>query len=179
MWGLFAMEDIPPGAFVVEYVGEVVTKKIGDIRGTHYDKIGCSYLFDMNDPLDEESYEIRVNQAFNDSFFPFCIDAGLYGNESRFINHSCDPNLRSFNLVHNCESQTFHSIGLFASRKISKGEELSLDYMWDQHLLDVIDEDVPCLCGSQICRGFLMKAKVVKKRNKLNSEPSSLAIKKA
>jgi SET domain-containing protein len=104
MWGLFAMEDIPAGAFVVEYLGEVVTKKIGDIRGTHYDKIGCSYLFDMNDPLDEESYEIRVNQAFNDSFFPFCIDAGLYGNESRFINHSCDPNLRSFNLVQDCES---------------------------------------------------------------------------
>ena len=104
MWGLYAMEDIMPGAFVVEYVGEVVTKKAGDIRGTHYDKLGQSYLFDMNDPQEDESYELRVNQAFNDSFFPFCIDAGLYGNESRFINHSCDPNLRSFNLVVNCES---------------------------------------------------------------------------
>lgn len=50
MWGLFAMEDIMAGALVVEYVGEVVTKKIGDIRGTHYDKLGQSYLFDMNDP---------------------------------------------------------------------------------------------------------------------------------
>jgi hypothetical protein len=40
MWGLYAMEDIMPGAFVVEYVGEVVTKKAGDIRGTHYDKLG-------------------------------------------------------------------------------------------------------------------------------------------
>jgi len=50
MWSLFALEDIMQGAFVIEYIGEVLTNKYGDIRGTHYDKIGCSYLFDMNDP---------------------------------------------------------------------------------------------------------------------------------
>ena len=27
MWGLFAMEEIPIGAFILEYVGEMVTKK--------------------------------------------------------------------------------------------------------------------------------------------------------
>lgn len=49
MWGVVALEEIPPGAFIAEYCGEIVTKKQGDIRGTFYDKYGLSYLFDMND----------------------------------------------------------------------------------------------------------------------------------
>lgn len=153
------MEDIPAGAFVIEYQGEVITKKYGDIRGTHYDKIGCSYLFDMNDPLQEETFEMRVNQSYNECFFPFCIDAGFYGNESRFINHSCDANIRTFNLVNKCESSVMHSIGLFTTRKIAKGEEITIDYHWDKNVLDVIDEDVLCLCGTYGCRGYLMRAK--------------------
>lgn len=56
-WGLYAMEDISPGAFVCEYLGEVITKKLGDIRGTYYDRLGSSYLFDMNDPAPEETFE--------------------------------------------------------------------------------------------------------------------------
>ena len=44
-----------------EYTGEVVTKDKADIRGTLYDKLGASYLFDMNDPKEEEVYEIEVN----------------------------------------------------------------------------------------------------------------------
>ena len=37
MWGLFAREAIPAGAFVVEYAGEVLTAKEGDRRGKIYD----------------------------------------------------------------------------------------------------------------------------------------------
>lgn len=50
MWGLYALEDIPAGAFLFEYTGEIITKKEGDKRGREYDKIGMSFLFDMNDP---------------------------------------------------------------------------------------------------------------------------------
>ena len=52
----------------------------------------------------------------------------FYGNEARFINHSCDSNVQSFNLTGQVDSITYHSIGLFASRKILAGEELTLDY---------------------------------------------------
>jgi len=58
MWGLFALEDIPAGAYVVEYVGEVLTAKVGDKRGRIYDKIGMSYLFDMNEPDDTDEYDM-------------------------------------------------------------------------------------------------------------------------
>ena len=162
-WGLFAMEDIIPGAFVCEYLGEVITKRLGDIRGTYYDKLGCSYLYDMNDPLPEEFQEIQMNVAAHDGFFPFCIDGGLYGNESRFINHSCDPNLVTFNLISEVDSQTFNSVGLFAKKKITAGEELSIDYSWDSCPIETISKDIPCLCGSYGCRGSLMRAKKLAK----------------
>jgi SET domain-containing protein len=51
MWGLYALEEIPQGAFIMQYTGEIVTKKWGDMRGSYYDYNGLSYLFDMNDPL--------------------------------------------------------------------------------------------------------------------------------
>lgn len=89
MWGLFALEDIPAGAFVLEYIGEIITKKEGDQRGKEYDKIGMSYLFDMIDPDESNEFEMQVQACYNDDFFPLCIDAANYGNESRFINHSC------------------------------------------------------------------------------------------
>ena len=57
MWGLVAMEEIPAGAFLMEYVGEMVTKKQGDMRGTYYYSNGLSYLVDMNEALIDEHRE--------------------------------------------------------------------------------------------------------------------------
>jgi hypothetical protein len=112
----------------MQYTGEIVTKKWGDMRGSYYDYNGLSYLFDMNDPLESEKTEENVQLVFDGEFFPLCVDSMFYGNESRFINHCCDPNVQSFNLCGEVESQTLHKIGLFAIRKINKGEELSMDY---------------------------------------------------
>lgn len=131
MWGLYAMEVIPQGAYILEYRGEVVTKKQGDMRGSYYDSKGLSYLFDMNDPNEDESREADIQLGYHGEFFPLCLDSMFYGNESRFINHSCDPNCQSFNLGGQVESQTLHRIGLFSSRKILVGEELTMDYSWD------------------------------------------------
>lgn len=60
MWGLFALEPIPAGAFIFEYLGEVITAKEGDKRGKTYDQIGMSYLFDMNEPDESNEYDMRV-----------------------------------------------------------------------------------------------------------------------
>lgn len=104
MWGLFALEDVEEGAQLCEYKGEIVTKKHGDMRGSFYDNQGLSYLFDMNDPEEKEKREEKIQQAYNYEFFPLCIDSMFFGNESRFINHSCDPNIQSFNLCGQVES---------------------------------------------------------------------------
>lgn len=60
MWGIFSMDEIPSGALIMEYRGEVITKKEGDKRGFEYDKLGMSYLFDMNDPFESDNFETMV-----------------------------------------------------------------------------------------------------------------------
>lgn len=77
-----------------------------------------SYLFDMNDPDENDEYDMRIQESSYEDFFPLCIDAAYYGNESRFINHSCDPNLKSFNIITDIEGYTYHRIGLFATKQI-------------------------------------------------------------
>ena len=128
------------------------------MRGSYYDDKGLSYLFDMNDPDEENDLDQLIQTGYRYEFYPLCLDSMFYGNESRFINHSCDSNIQSFNLSGSFESQTLHKIGLFASRKILKGEELTMDYQWDKNEL-AIPKDIKCLCNSEKCRGFLMRAK--------------------
>lgn len=36
---------------------------------------------------------VKRNEEVSENAPEFCIDAGLYGNVARFINHSCEPNL--------------------------------------------------------------------------------------
>jgi SET domain-containing protein len=62
MWGLFTQEFIPAGAFVLEYVGEVITASNGDKRGKVYDRLGMSYLFDMNDFDEDDSLDKKQQQ---------------------------------------------------------------------------------------------------------------------
>lgn len=72
-WGLFADEKIPAEKFVIEYKGEVIDKTELEKR---FERSRLSHNF----------YFIALE---NGSF----IDASIYGNESRFINHSCEPNV--------------------------------------------------------------------------------------
>lgn len=63
--------------------------------------------------------------------------------EVRFINHSCDANVKNF--------------GKFdkAARDIRKGEELTYDYS----ILVAPDERIRCRCGSKNCRKIIKARK--------------------
>ena len=63
--GLFAQQDIPRGAFVTEYWGELLTDKQADERSG-------KYLFQMDNGK--------------------TIDGATRKNVARYINHSCKPN---------------------------------------------------------------------------------------
>ncbi|XP_060071011.1 histone-lysine N-methyltransferase SUV39H1-like [Ylistrum balloti] len=113
-WGVKTMQKIKKGSFVVEYVGEVITNEEAERRGRYYDAVGRTYLFDLD---------------YNDGDCPFTVDAGYYGNVSHFINHCCDPNLEVFGVWINALDPRLPRIALFSRRDISKGEELTFDYM--------------------------------------------------
>ncbi|KAG1112178.1 hypothetical protein G6F42_014815 [Rhizopus arrhizus] len=114
-WGVRSLQDIPKGTFIEEYIGEVISVEEGDRRGVVYDRLGCSYLFDMD---------------FAQSELPtrYVIDSYALGNVSRFFNHSCSPNLEVFAVFYDSADNQMHRLAFFAKRDIRKNEELCFDY---------------------------------------------------
>ena len=108
------MENIKAGTFVVEYVGEVITGDVAEERGKKYDAEGRTYLFDLDFNPGEENI--------------YTVDATFYGNLSRFINHSCDPNLSIFSVFINNLDPNMPQLAMFAKRDIKRGEQITFDY---------------------------------------------------
>ncbi len=85
---------------------------------------------------------------------PFIMDASIYGNISKFINHSCAPNLFSQNVFIDTYDFRFPWIAFFASTTIKAGTELCWDY---GYIIDSIkDRSLKCYCNSSKCRGRLL-----------------------
>ncbi|XP_043713692.1 histone-lysine N-methyltransferase SUVR5-like isoform X2 [Telopea speciosissima] len=143
-WAVRAAEAISRGTFVCEYIGEVLNDQEANRRGERYDSEGCSYLYDIDTHINDLN-------GLTEGAVPYVIDATKYGNVSRFINHSCAPNLVNYQvLVESMDCQLAH-IGLYASRDIAMGEELAYDYRYK--LLP--GGGRPCNCGAPNCRGRL------------------------
>jgi SET domain-containing protein len=70
------------------------------------------------------------------------IDGGVGGSGAELVNHSCSPNLVS-------RIMKGHIIYM-SLRAIQKGEELTVDYNYDE-----TDETMNCLCGTEGCRGVI------------------------
>jgi len=86
-----------------------------------------------------------------DDRYSLWIEDGLYFDmvdQTRFINHSCDPNSYVDTGVSD-DGQVWATV--IALRSIAIGEELSYDYAFPAHLAE------PCRCGSSKCRGLIME----------------------
>lgn len=127
-WGVRAMQDIPQGSFICEYVGELISDAEADVREDD------SYLFD----LDNKDGEV------------YCIDARYYGNISRFINHLCDPNIIPVRVFMLHQDLRFPRIAFFSSRDIFTGQELGFDY--GDRFWDIKSKYFTCQCGSEKCK---------------------------
>ena len=127
-FGAFATRRIPRGTCIIEYVGERISPKEADARYAE-DGAGAPVLLFV------------VNKRT-------VIDAGVSGNEARFINHSCEPN---------CEAVIdSRHIYIEALRTISPGEELSYDYNLTRDEQDDSQYYV-CHCGASTCRGTMLE----------------------
>ncbi|CAI4231880.1 unnamed protein product [Auanema sp. JU1783] len=132
-FGVRAAELIKRGSFVCQYAGEIIGKEEVELRAT-------TRRF--------HNYVFTVKEHCNgDTNFTY-IDPKYRGNLARFINHSCEPNLL---IVPVRVSRPVPLIGLFASRDIDIGEELSYDYGLPEQMNNL----KKCLCGTASCRGYL------------------------
>jgi uncharacterized protein len=129
--GVFAVGRIRKGTRIVEYVGERISHAEADRRYQHKD-LGDAHTFLFI--VDQQTV----------------IDAGVDGNEARFVNHGCEPNCES--VIEN--SQVF----IQALRPIEAGEELTYDYQIQREADDPPDIDAifACRCGSARCRGSML-----------------------
>ncbi len=130
--GAFAVRPIRKGTRIIEYLGERISSAEADLRYR-----------------DDQSEHPHVLLFTVDS--RTVIDAGVGGNDARFINHSCDPN---------CEAITENRrIWIYALRNIKVGEELTYDY---NLTIDPTDREAQetlyaCRCGAKNCRGTMLK----------------------
>lgn len=111
-YGVFANRDIPKGTYVGEYTGTV--RQLNRFKPDHN-----AYCF---------HYPTRFW-----SWKYFMIDAFHAGNETRFINHSNDPNLQPQCLV-DADHRLLHLV-FFAAKDIDKGSQLTFNYgpdFWKQ-----------------------------------------------
>ncbi len=129
--GVFATRRIRKGTRIIEYVGERLTHEEADRR------------YEDHDVNDNHTFLFIVDRNT-------VIDAGVGGNASRFINHSCDGN---------CESVIEKGrVFIEAVRTIQPGEELGYDYEIGREPDDPpnVDEIFACRCGSPKCRGTML-----------------------
>ncbi|XP_047941753.1 probable inactive histone-lysine N-methyltransferase SUVR2 isoform X2 [Salvia hispanica] len=147
-WGLRTLEDLPEGAFVCEFVGEVLTNSefFGRIlRSTKQEKYSYPMVLDAHWGAKES---LKNEEAL-------CLDASNYGNVARFINHRCyDSNLVEIPVKVETSDHHYYRLALFTARKITVMEELTWDYA-----IDFDDHDHPvkafhCQCGSKFCRNI-------------------------
>lgn len=159
-WGVRSTVDIKEGQYVDKYVGEIITSEEANQRREDSDIAQRKdvYLFALDKFSDPESNDPRL------AGLPFEVDGEFKSGPTRFINHSCDPNLRSFARVGDHADKHIHDLALFAIRSIPAGEELTFDYV-DGITEDDEDELLnnpektknmeKCLCGADNCRGYL------------------------
>lgn len=79
-WGLRTLEELPQGAFICEYVGEILTNIELYERNTkrsNKDKHVYPVLLDADWSTEEN---LKDEEAL-------CLDATTFGNIARFINH--------------------------------------------------------------------------------------------
>ena len=102
-WGVYATRAISKNTRIIDYAGEKISNQESLKREGRYIKNGHIWCFKL------------TNRTV--------IDAGVGGNDARFINHACTPN---------CSIHIYDgTIWIRANRAIRKGEELTYHYNTD------------------------------------------------
>jgi uncharacterized protein len=102
-WGVYATERISKNKRIIDYAGEKISNRESLKRERRYIQRGHIWCFKL------------TNRTV--------IDAGVGGNNARFINHSCRPN---------CYIDIKDGvIWIRAAKTIPKGQELTYNYNTD------------------------------------------------
>jgi hypothetical protein len=141
--GAFATRKIAAGALIDEYEGERISASRAAKR----------HGKNRNDPHHTFFFSLESGRV---------IDGASGGNDSRWINHACEPNCKAV--------EEDGRIFIYALRDIGRGEELSYDYaliVAERHT-PALKRAYACRCGTGSCRQTMLapKRKITKKAQK-------------
>lgn len=137
--GVYAREPIRHGRRIAEYTGqrlpwkEAMKREPSDPKNPYH-----TFLFSL------DSGDV--------------VDGAIDGNDSRWINHSCDPN---------CTTRERNGrVYVYALHDIWPGQELFYDYnlVPAERRTKKLEKEFGCLCGSENCRGTMLAPKKSKSR---------------
>lgn len=139
--GVFALVPIRRDELIMEYTGEVIPWSEAVRRHPHDpSQPDHTFYFHLSDEL--------------------VIDGNVNGNEARWINHSCAPNVEA--------DDDSGQVYLLALRDIQPGEELFFDYglVIDERYTPALKKRFECRCGAPRCRGTMLAPKREKRAAK-------------
>lgn len=143
---MFATTKIRKGSRIIEYQGKHRPwKEAENDEPTNPDEPHHTFLFSLDNGD--------------------VIDAGINGNDARWINHSCEPN---------CETiEEDDRIFVHALRTLRPGEELFYDYKVDpaERRTRKVEQNYACRCGTAKCRGTMLEPVKRRRRPRARRKP--------
>ena len=142
------LQPILKAQYISEYSGELVSHNEAKLRVSRMKKEDNNYLLVLKEHVAE------------DKVLKTHIDATRQGNVTRFMNHSCEPNM---DIVPVRVNVPVPKLCLFSIRNIECGEELTFHYNGKRNpndgnsrsVKDNITSSRKCLCGTNSCSGYL------------------------
>lgn len=159
-WGIKTIDDIPKGTFIGIYTGELLTAKESVLRSCD------TYLFNLSGPkipirpkpksntkdtisTTTDKNDDNPDEKKNSSYV---CDSKYFGNFTRFVNHSCEPNLVGIRSFTSHQDDNFPYIAFFTNRHIQAYQELTLHYGDNYWIVKGKRDSQYCRCKTKSCK---------------------------
>ncbi|KAI3856542.1 hypothetical protein MKX03_028384, partial [Papaver bracteatum] len=164
-WGVRSRDFIPIGAFVCEYIGEIKrSDKARDPKNFYIMDIDCLQTMKGLGGREKRFADVDISASVlldkEDDKVEFCIDSRTTGNITRYINHSCAPNLYVQCVLSDHHDPRLARIVLFATDNIAPYQELSYDYGYRANSVvhkngKLYKKHMRCSCDAPDCKEFM------------------------
>jgi uncharacterized protein len=139
--GAFATVDVPIDGVVGEYKGTLLSEAQAKART----KTSSEHMYIM---------AVKKSNKRGTSKSSYVYIDGEEGDQVRYINHSCNPNVR-FEIWESYEDDETNNkivrVAVVACKNIFAGQPLGVDYGWSHRNLGKFH----CLCGEIDCKGVM------------------------
>ncbi|EXJ92650.1 hypothetical protein A1O3_01202 [Capronia epimyces CBS 606.96] len=167
-FGVRSSQDIHKGQFIQRYLGEIITEAELRRREDTADEGDSSYI-----------YSLDWFAAINDK--QYHVDGKYFGSAMRFVNHSCNPNVRCIAVQQHKGDKKVYNLAIFAIKDIKAGVEIRIDYQARPASSEGSDAEaeaeaqggsegdeelVRCYCGEKNCRKYLWPSSAKERRRR-------------